>query len=323
MPGSPDLPLLRAAYSDRTAALMAALAGLAYDFPPTQAAGDSHLRGSARVLPAAFTNLGFERITYFHNDLFNGWAYVVEGPDLIVLAFRGTQSTQDWKTNFHVRMVQPSGTDPKLWVHEGFYNAFNALYDGHQGIKQKIASVGAATSGKIPIYITGHSLGGALAQIATAVVGSDQIAACYTFGSPAVGNKYFDLWVKPPSYRVINDADIVPQVPFVAPQWPPILYRHSGDARFLPAQTDGTVYRYEPGPLTRFSQILSGCVEALTKWSILGVEDHAILKYEQKLAAISTDRSQARDKPPASSPHAHPDGTLDFESQRIKRSGPT
>jgi thioesterase domain-containing protein len=31
----------------------------------------------------------------------------------------------------------------------------------------------------IPIYITGHSLGGALAQIASAVLGDDQVAACY------------------------------------------------------------------------------------------------------------------------------------------------
>jgi len=294
MPGAADLPLLRAAYSDRTAALMAVLAGLAYDFPPARTAGDRRLQGTAPSIPPEFAGLGFERITYFHNDLYNGWAYIAEGPDLIAVAFRGTQSTQDWKTDFHVRMVQPPETDPNLWVHEGFYKAFAALYDGQQGIQKKIESIGASAAGNIPIYITGHSLGGALAQITTAVAGSDQIAACYTFGSPAVGNKYFDLWVKPPSYRVINDADIVPQVPFAAPQWPPILYRHSGDARFLPADTDGTIYRYEPGPLTRFSQIVRGCVEALTKWSIQGVADHAIAQYRQKLAAVAVARSQAR-----------------------------
>jgi hypothetical protein len=31
----------------------------------------------------------------------------------------------------------------------------------------------------MPIYITGHSLGGAPAQIASAVLGDDQVAACY------------------------------------------------------------------------------------------------------------------------------------------------
>lgn len=34
-----------------------------------------------------------------------------------------------------------------------------------------------------------------------------------------VGNIYFDLWVKVPSYRVMNYADIVPQVPV------PLVYR--------------------------------------------------------------------------------------------------
>src|SRR6516162_5958527 len=72
-----------------------------------------------------------------------------------------------------------------------------------------------------------HSLGGALAQIAGAVLGSDQVAACYTYGSPRVGNFYFDPWVKVPSYRVMNYADIVPQVPL------PIAYRHSGDPRYM------------------------------------------------------------------------------------------
>jgi len=76
-----------------------------------------------------------------------------------------------------------------------------------------MGAIKQATNGAVPIYITGHSLGGALAQIAAAVLGSDQVGACYTYGSPRVGNSYFDLWVKVPSYRVLNYADIVPQVP--------------------------------------------------------------------------------------------------------------
>src|SRR5271166_6397993 len=127
---------------------------------------------------------------------------------LIVLAFRGTRSTTNWETNLHARLIHPAGTDARLRVHQGFYGAFERLSDGAKGIRQKINEIEAATVGRIPIYITGHSLGGALAQIAAAVLGSDQIAACYTFGSPRVGNYVFDLWVKPPSYRLVNYADI-------------------------------------------------------------------------------------------------------------------
>ncbi|MGJ0391399.1 MAG: lipase family protein, partial [Methylocystis sp.] len=249
-----DLPILRAAYSDRTAALMATLARLAYDFPP-----QGSQPGPAPAIPAEFKSLGFDRITYFHNGLIDGWAYLAEGQDIIALVFRGTQSTQNWDTNFQVETINPPNTDAHLHVHKGFYNAFSKMADGKEGLRLAFEKVRDASQGTIPIYITGHSLGGALAQIATAVFGCDQIAACYTFGSPRVGNSYFDLWVKPPSYRVENYADIVPQVPVFAPQLPiPEFYRHSGDARYLPKRVVGSPFRYEPGLLVRAWQFLLG-----------------------------------------------------------------
>jgi len=79
-----DLPTLRAAYSDRTAALMAYLASVAYR-------KDIETRGLVDV-PPGLAGLGFNRLTVFHNDLTDGWAYVAESGVLIVLAFRGTQS---------------------------------------------------------------------------------------------------------------------------------------------------------------------------------------------------------------------------------------
>jgi len=180
--------------------LTAYFAGFAYS-------GSIETKGRISV-PKELSDLGFNRLTSFHNDLSDGWAYVAESELLIVLAFRGTRSTTNWETNLHARLIHPAGTDARLRVHQGFYGAFERLSDGAKGIRQKINEIEAATVGRIPIYITGHSLGGALAQIAAAVLGSDQIAACYTFGSPRVGNYVFDLWVKPPSYRLVNYADI-------------------------------------------------------------------------------------------------------------------
>src|SRR3974390_1032748 len=87
-----NLPTLRAAYSDRTAALMAYLAGFAYDkrieaTPPIE-------------VPDELAKLGFRELTTFHNGLVDGWAYIAQGDDLIVLAFRGTDSIKNWETNF-------------------------------------------------------------------------------------------------------------------------------------------------------------------------------------------------------------------------------
>jgi len=228
-----DLPTLRAAYSDRTAALMAYLSSFAYS-------REIEKRGPIAV-PPELAGLGFKAFRVFHNDLTDGWAYLAESEAIIVLAFRGTQSAANWDTNCQTGMVHPGDTDSRLRVHQGFYSAFERLSDGEKGIREQIR---AKTPANVPIYITGHSLGGALAQIATAVLGNDQIAACYTFGSPRVGNYIFDLWVKPPSYRVINYADIVPQVPIPVPFVMP--YRHSGDPRYMPDQVIGSPYRYEP-----------------------------------------------------------------------------
>ena len=275
-----DLPTLRAAYSDRTAALMAYLAAFAYD-PRIQTKG-------ALQVPAELSQLGFLRLTSFHNGLTDGWAYIAEGNDLVALSFRGTASIKNWDTNLHAALIHPEQTDAQLRVHEGFYRAFIKLDEGAVGIQEKMETIEASTKGDIPIYITGHSLGGALAQIAGAVLGTDQVAACYTFGSPRVGNSYFELWVKVPSYRVMNYADIVPQVPL------PIIYRHSGDPRYMPKTATASPYRFEPGPVQRVWQSVLGIIQFFRAGSILGIKDHAISGYCAKLDEIARARSQSR-----------------------------
>ena len=284
----PKLPSLRAAYSDRTAALMAYLAEFAYD---------RRIEAKQLQLPRELAKIGFRDLTSFHNGMDDGWAYIAQGDELIVLSFRGTKSIQNWKTNFHVRLVHPDGTDQNLRVHEGFYNAFIALDDpnvrlgrkvGVLGLQRKMKEIKIATNGEIPIYITGHSLGGALAQIASAVFGDDQVAACYTFGSPRVGNSYFDLWVKPPSYRVMNYADIVPTLLL------PLFYRHSGDARYMPDIVTSSLYRFEPSVFERTWQCCRGLFQFATTGSILGIEDHSILQYRKKLDGVAHARSQGR-----------------------------
>ena len=292
-----DLPQLRAAYSDRTAALMASLAELAYDYPPAGSAP-----GAAPV-PPRLAELGFHNVAYFHNGLVDGWAFLAESADLIAVAFRGTASVANWETNLHAAMVHPDATDPNLRVHEGFFAAFNKLYDGESGLRARLSQAAAREQDRKPIYVTGHSLGGALAQIATAVLGTDEFAACYTFGSPRVGNAYFDLWVKPPSYRVMDYADIVPQVPLPVPLVYP--YRHSGDARYLPKHPEGSPYRYEPGLFVRLGQLVIGIIQFFGSWQILGIQDHSVAMYAAKLARIADARTQSR-LPLGGAPKARP-----------------
>lgn len=66
--------------------------------------------------------------------------------------------------------------------------------------------------------VTGHSLGGALAILATADLQKifGPIDFTYTFGQPRVGNQAFADWFQashPNVYRLVDYADVVPHVP--------------------------------------------------------------------------------------------------------------
>jgi hypothetical protein len=71
-------------------------------------------------------------------------------------------------------------------------------------------------------------------------------------------------------------------------------YRHSGDARYLPKHTQGSPYRYEPTFLVRIWQLFLGFIQFIRAGKLLGIEDHNIILYENKLAAIASDRGQSR-----------------------------
>ena len=86
-----------------------------------------------------------------------------DGNGFAVLCFRGTQQIRDWMTNIN-STTQPI-SDPKGKgcivgnMHKGFHDAYKS-------IEEPIADRLKETEG-LPLYITGHSLGGALAVVAT------------------------------------------------------------------------------------------------------------------------------------------------------------
>lgn len=143
------------------------------------------------------------------------FGFVLSSPDHNILVFRGTQTTRDWLANLQLDQsdyIQAGRSQGR--VHRGFFRVYNTLADQ---IRSAIRNLDAS----VPCYITGYSLGGALATLAAADLAAnhaklkDQVRL-YTYASPRVGNPAFATFYEklvPNSYRVVNLTDTVVMVP--------------------------------------------------------------------------------------------------------------
>lgn len=231
-----QLPSYRKAYSDRTSWLMACLAELAYiRFNPLFADQknkayfldeikkliDAKRRSTLVTLidalaydPAKEEQELTTNLTLLSFDLIEKYdrngtqAIIVSNKDMAILAFRGTEATSIKDIKADAKAVT-TGCSSGGSIHSGFDAAYNEVgLDIQKRLNRDDLK-------NIPLYITGHSLGGALATIAakklTHPLGG--VAACYTFGSPRVGDEIWGSTIKAPIYRIVNAADCVTMLP--------------------------------------------------------------------------------------------------------------
>merc|ERR1711871_359868 len=134
--------------------------------------------------------------------------------NIATLAFRGTRDPIDVVTDMTVRSIEfeprknvESGLVlGKMEVHQGFLSAFESL-------STEINELLDDLSPNIRLIVTGHSMGGALAQIAAAYY-SHMSPVLVTFGSPSVGDSEFCAFVNRQvspagGIRVFNEYDPV------------------------------------------------------------------------------------------------------------------
>lgn len=249
-------PIARAAYSDRTAWIMSELSRIAY------------LRFEQDLAPLdqALSFGGFVSVKTFDKN--GTQAFIARRADMVALVFRGTEGKlEDITTDLKARLIKSKAGK----VHNGFNLAYESVKDEIRAAIEQITDV--------PIYITGHSLGAALATLATFDLNRDNLAACYTFGSPRVGDKSLDWKIKIPVYRVVNSTDIVANVPLMA-----MKYQHVGSLFYLNAE--GDLIRSPAG-----IRLLGRWFKVVAQKLFQTVHDHFILDYCEKLRKIALKRN--------------------------------
>ncbi|MGP1384794.1 MAG: lipase family protein [Thainema sp.] len=170
----------------------------------------------------------------------------------IILAFRGTQQLRDWLTNADVVQanLQSFGNLDAIklgQVHNGFQSGWRSIYRQVSKTLQKWCEAEPGTN--MEVWVTGHSLGGALATLAATSLKEQGIPVTklYTFGQPRTGNGIFldyfntSLGFKEQAFRFVNNTDIVPRVPlralsrrfWFAPWNLRSLYGHGGTLKYF------------------------------------------------------------------------------------------
>ena len=146
----------------------------------------------------------------------------------VVVTFRGTQSIEDWLSNFSF----PQVAHP--WGHAE--KGFKELYDQCSAATK--AAVQQAPAGS-SVFVAGHSLGSALATLATADLADSGLSpgvSMYNFASPRVGDRSFADRFNgrvASRWRIVNTEDIVTTVPIATPELTSSSSPHSAFAMFL------------------------------------------------------------------------------------------
>ena len=134
----------------------------------------------------------------------------------IFVAFRGTKAVSEWIRNLNVRLSS--------YVLRGFGKVHDGFLETYVTVRKDLLGALGELDPRSRLFVTGHSLGAALATLALPDIAASTSFAgptLYTYGSPRVGDNQFctafDRKFGAESFRVVNTSDLVVSLPLPAP----------------------------------------------------------------------------------------------------------
>ncbi len=221
---------------------------------------------------------GFDRVRHHHTmftppfPLQDTQAYTAANEHMVITAFRGTEPVQirDWLTDATTPpRPGPAGTGH---VHYGFAEALDSVFPKVRDTLAEFHDNGQA------LWLTGHSLGGALAMLAGCRLYLEDpellVDGVYTFGQPRTCDRLLadacNKAFKNRLFRFVNNNDIVPQLP------PEPAFHHADVLRYI--DSTGKV-RETTSPLGGLTDRARGLTADALAPAGDGVRDHFMASY--------------------------------------------
>ncbi len=208
--------------------------------------------------------------------------FVAERDDCVIVALRGTElfvPRRDQDLRLALQAIRgtivDSVTDARFGlveapdpargrIHAGFLAALDEIF----GDLRDLPLRGRA------LWLTGHSLGGALAILAAARLPAGRVQGVYTFGAPSVGDARFGKAFPARSVRFVHGSDWVTRLLAFAPLVPP---RPPFLGRYRP---EGEIVAFDrEGRLRKNGTVGRRVLDVLRKVSDIDLLDHSPVFY--------------------------------------------
>lgn len=190
-------------------------------------------RTEAARIERQVTAWGFDRFRFFSG--ISTQCFVAAGDRSIVVCFRGTEANRPWDIYDDLVAIPTRVWQVKGLVHLMFWTGLKQVWrdvdapplvwpsaDGGaaKGFRDCLAEFRNRDRPQ-PVWLTGHSLGGALATLAAArlvgerILRPEEVGGVYTFGQPRVGDRDFEAAYELADrhFRLVHDNDLVTRMP--------------------------------------------------------------------------------------------------------------